>query len=398
MKSKSKSLIVFVCIQVCFVSTLIAAWLSTPDDIATRFNEQVKGKTLSTPLEIPREKPLNVTPLYDDPQVVSDEELAMVLKKLQPRFDTNQLKPNFVEHALRTWGIDAEFSDPKAMSGEQMKSVLLDHAKFIRSWGGDIPPLLEDSNTGVSIRYDRKPGGSVHHDHLLASLTEAGIALDEPVFGPGRVGHTFNDVLQQAIRDFRLDERETEWSAMAFGFWLAPQRSWVTGEGRRVSFDDLGRRLIRSHKRFGVCSGTHRVYSIMVLLRLHDEFDLLSEPVRQELYSHLENVRDLIIASQYEDGHWSPDWSYGKEAKPLEFSYKDVIATGHHLEWLSIAPEELHPPRDSIYRAADWVIEKTRDLSEDELKTQYTFYSHIASALAMWRKSAPYPWWQQHNN
>jgi hypothetical protein len=75
------------------------------------------------------------------------------------------------------------------------------------------------------------------------------------------------------LRDFRLDERETEWSVMSFALWMAPQKTatWHNGQGRQITFDMLAERLMRNHKRDGVCLGTHRVYSLMLLVRLDDQ-------------------------------------------------------------------------------------------------------------------------------
>ena len=56
---------------------------------------------------------------------------------------------------------------------------------------------------------------------------------------------------------------------------------------------------------------------------------------------------------------------------------KRVIATGHHLEWLSIAPIELHPPRGQILKAADWLIANVEKTPQDEIDANYTFYSHV---------------------
>jgi len=157
------------------------------------------------------------------------------------------------------------------------------------------------------------------------------------------------DTVQEALRDVRLDEVETEWSTMAFSSWLPPTKTWRQSDGRQVSFDMLAHRLVRGHKRFGVCSGTHRVYSMMTLIRLDDEFDILSDGARDVLWTYLENVRELIKVSQFENGLWPGNWYDGANAvkNPInEPTYKKVIATGHHLEWLAIAPKELHPPRE----------------------------------------------------
>lgn len=398
-RPRSKKLLSFALIQALTAGGFAAAWSALPATDTARLKEAVTGKPQPSPLRIEREQPLVITPLYDDAGVVSDEELAAVLKQVQPRFSAEKLKPNYVEHALRAWHVDAEFQDPRVMSGRQMRDFLLDHARFLMSWAGEAQPLLEDREAGVAIRWGREQGGSVHHDHLLACLTEAGVPLTQPVRTPGRPNRTFRDVLQQALYDFDLDERETEWSVLGFGLWVSPVREWQNGKHRTLNFDMLARREMRGHKQFGVCGGTHRVYSLMALLRLDEQFDhrLLSEDAREESRAYLLNVRDLLLETQFEDGRWPYNWPDGKQAreKPSDIpEYRHVIATGHHLEWLAIAPEEFHPPRENVRKAADWIIQNTLSKKVSEIQENYTFYSHVGNALALWRKSRPAAFWK----
>ncbi|MCA9117416.1 MAG: hypothetical protein KDA79_20240 [Planctomycetaceae bacterium] len=384
-------------IQAGVAGAFLTAWLLLPAE--RRADVQAALPLVTAPLpqvEIPRSVPLVVQPLYDDPEVVSDEELASVLRRIVPRFAQHNLRPNYIEHALRAWGAHAEFQDPAALSGPQMVDFLTDHGQYLLSWGKNAEPLLLDRPEGVAIRWESGQDASVHHDHWLASLTEAGVPLSHAVFTPTRRDMTMNDALQEAMRDFHLDELEVEWSAMAFGLWIAPEHRWVTGDGREITFDLLARRLMRGHCRFGVCSGTHRIYSLTLLLRLHQEYNILSQEVYDEVYAHLEQMRDLIIVSQFPDGSWPPNWSAGRAAVTHPSSdpmYRTVIATGHHLEWLAIAPESLHPPREQIRKAADWLIERVRSREQAEIASQYTFYSHVGNALALWRNTHPAPFW-----
>ena len=370
-------------------------------DQSSRKLQQTLGPGTAAPqvVEIPRKQPLRVDSLYDDPEVVSDEELAAVLRQIRPRFAAESIKPNFVEHALRTWDIASTFQDPKVMSGVEMRDFLVDHGRYLASWGDDSKPLLMQKDDGVSIRWGSSDvSGSVHHDHWLACLTEAGVNRDQPVFTPARRDMTIDNVIQEALRDFQLDERETEWTAMAFGLWLPPTREWTNARGRRISFDLLARRLMRGHNRYGACSGTHRVYSLALLLRLDGDFQILSPPVRDAVYQHLEKVRDLIEVSQFEEGYWPSNWSAGAKAveDPIDDpDYRRVIATGHHLEWLAIAPKELHPPREQILKAADWIIANTVEKTHGEILSKYTFYSHVGNALALWRGTRPAEFWEK---
>ena len=398
MKSHKLSLKTVIAVQVLVVFSFCGAYTLGSRETQQEFNDVFLLQESFPEITIERKVPLRVEPFYDDPTVVTDEELAAVLKQVRPKFPRKHLKPNHVEHALRTWSIHSTFQDPSVVSGVEMKDFLVDHARFLASWGDEASPLLIDEPAGVSIRWGSQKGGSVHHDHWLASLTEAGIPLDEPVFAPSRRDMDINDVIQQSLRDFRLDEREVEWSAMAFGLWIPPVKQWKTTNGRVVSFDLMARRLIRGHKRYGVCVGTHRVYSLMLLIRLDDQFDILSDSVRAEAYAYLERVRDLISVCQFEDGHWPANWMDGKTAltNPQEIpEYKNVIATGHHLEWLAIAPKELHPPHEQIVKAAKWIIKNTTEHSEAEILQKYTFYSHVGNALALWRNTHAATFWHE---
>lgn len=398
MKSRKLSSKTLIAVQVVVVIAFGAAYTMGSRESRQSFDKVFLQETFYPQVKIEREIPLRVKPLYNDPTVVTDEELAAVLKQVRPKFPRKHMKPNHVEHALRTWSIRSTFEDPGVVSGVEMRDFLIDHARFLSSWGNEAAPLLVDQPAGISIRWGTEIGGSVHHDHWLASLTEAGIHRDEPVFAPSRRDMTINDVIQQSLRDFHLDEPEVEWSAMAFGLWIPPVKQWKTAEGRSISFDQIVQRLIRGDKRFGVCVGTHRVYSVMLLIRLDDQFDILSDAVRAEGYAYLEKVRDLISVCQFEDGHWPANWMEGETAltHPEEIpGYKNVIATGHHLEWLAIAPKELHPPHEQIVKAAKWIIKNTTSHTEEEILQKYTFYSHVGNALALWRNTHAAPFWKE---
>ena len=397
MSARRPSILMILCVQVLTLGAFAAAWAVSQPEAKALVERELRHADTYPHVVVPREKPLVIAPLYDRPDLMSDEDLAAVLKQVQPRFPRQSLKPNYVEHALRTWGVGAEFQDPAVLSGKELTEFLTDHGKYINSWGKAMAPLLQDLPTGVAIRFDRTDGSSVHHDHWLACLTEAGVSLKTPVFTPGRNNATIHNVLDQALRDFRLDERETEWTALAFGLWIAPQKQWVGGDARHYSFDLLSQRLRRGQKELGVCSGTHRVYSLMALIRLDDEHDILSDAERKNAWGYLESVRDRIIDSQFPDGHWPSNWADGKAAvdKPVTDEFKTiVIATGHHLEWLSIAPKELHPPEATIQRAMQWIIQTTKEQKQQTILDNYTFFSHIGKAAAMWRKTSPEVFWE----
>jgi hypothetical protein len=398
--SKRSLLVPVIAVQAIVLTAIGLAFALSPTDQRANVQRAVTmSDVLATPVP-PRSEPLTVTPLYDRPDFVSDADLKAVLRQVLPRFPREELKPNFVEHAVRIWGVKAEFHDPDVLNGPELCEFLTDNGRFSKSWAKkNVAPLLTMKSTGVAIRYGLEPGASVHHDHWLASLTEAGVPLNTPVYGPGRRNATIANVLSESLRDFKLDETEVEWTAMAFGLWLPPTKDWVGASGRRYSFDLIVDRLVRAERFQGVCAGTHRVYSLMILVRLDDEFDILSDEHRAMAYAYLEEVRDDLISAQWPDGRWPSNWPQGKVAaeKPEDIEeYHQVIATGHHLEWLSLAPRDLHPPDEQLQRAARWIIDTTVKQTPAEILERYTFFSHVGNALALWRNTHPADFWAAH--
>ena len=386
-------------IQLVFAAAVLVSWLLLPAGERLRIQAEVRSTIPLGEVQITNLTPVTPSPLYDDPKVISDEDLALVLHAILPRFSQQKLRPNYVEHAVRTWGSAIEFENEELISGPQMVAFLLDTGRYVASWGDQHDPILQPNDKGIYVRWFSDRSASVHHDHMLALLAEAGVTLDQTVYTPARKT-TLHEIFAEALRDFRLDERETEWSTMAFAGFLAPQKtsSWRNSQGRRISFDALATRLMRSHKKKGVCLGIHRVYSLMTLVRLHDEYgDLISESTCEQILAFLSDVCELIIDAQYDNGSWPPNWPDGVEAQanedPKEKSSSRVLATGHHLEWLSIAPKELHPPRNAILRAAAWLVKNVRETSQEEIDRNYTFYSHAGKALALWRGTSPAEFW-----
>lgn len=383
-------------VQILFVSAFAASWCLTPGDQRQRVIADLLRRPAEAIVPLDADRPAGIRPLYDDPSMITDEQLAKVLECVLPRFSREELRPNLVEHALRIWGPEIEFDDPEIMSGPEMVQFLTDSGSYRQSWGEATEPVLTTSRHGVAVRWGTDAAGSVHHDHLVACLTEAGVRLDHPVFLPGHNAR-FGDLVREALTGFRLDEAEVEWSAMAFGFWLAPQNvsRWETADSRVVSLDLLADRLMRGDRRRGVCLGTHRVYSLVVLLRLDDEYGpgLLSEHTRANISDFLTEVRDLLTANPSYDGEWPSNWADGADSAslrdPKDPPYRTVIATGHHLEWLAFAPKEFHPPESRIRAAADWVIRATLEADAATIRDHYTYYSHVGNALASWRGMTP---------
>lgn len=342
-----------------------------------------------------RERAIKLEPLRDCPWMVTDEQLEASLRKLYPRFRGPEPKMNFIDHAFRMWGPDAVFDDPEALSGAEMRDLLLNHEEFARVWPNN-PPFLVKTKTGLSIRYKEGRETASHIDHSLASISETGIERDYPVRAMEEVA-TFGDLVRTSLRNFSLDEMEYEWSTLAYALFLPPVKSWYTTEGQEINWDRIADRLMREAVDQGVCFSQHRHHSLVAILRVDEEVGpILSPTGRKRVLAYLKAVSRLLVQSQHEYGYWDGQWY---AAKPGAASADNVvggeeltnriIATGHILEWLAMAPEEVLPPRENLTRAAQWIVHAIEQLEISQIKEEYAFATHAANCLALWRKTRP---------
>ncbi len=345
-----------------------------------------------------RSEPLAVPPLYDDAEVISEEQLRRVLSRLGLRLRGPDTSIGYVDHSLRFWGAGAGFDDPGLESGEDMRRLLTDHRRFAGVFGREQAPLLIDEGEGVRVRALEGPASASHVDHTLASLAEVGTPLDFPVVTP-RQETTLRAVVEQSLRNFSLNQVEYEWSAISFALFLQPIERWISSEGQSVSFDRLAERLMREEQPRGVCAGNHRLYTLVVFLRLDEQMQAEGEPpllgaeTRERVVEYLREMTELLVRHQHPDGFWNGAWPTTAPAasEPSEDDPTStrLIATGHALEWWAMAPSELHPPRETLIAAGQWLVRMVDRLSPEEIEQHYSFLTHVGRALSLWRGRFP---------
>ncbi|MBX3414549.1 MAG: hypothetical protein KF708_17815 [Pirellulales bacterium] len=351
-----------------------------------------------------RSEPLTVRPTYNNNVVVSDDQLRQVLTRLVPKFHGQDSKVNNIDHALRFWGLDAKFSNPACISGEDMRRLLLDNHRFVEVFGAETAPLLMDiPGGGVKVRVKEGQRSSSHYDHTIAGLAEVGTPLDFPVTTATQQT-TYRAMLEQSLRDFSVNQWEYEWSALAYTLFLpdAPGSKssaeeplhWVTQEGQRVDFDFLAERIMRQEVPQGVCAANHRMHALVMMLRIDDEHKILSPEGRQRIIEYLQGITQILVKNQHPDGYWTMDWPAGigiepKNAGDLSPLAGHILATGHPLEWWSLAPEEVHPPRHVLAAAGQWLSNAIINLTDEQVEEYYTFLTHAGRALSLWRGRFP---------
>jgi len=340
-----------------------------------------------------------VAPRYDMPLVATDEQLHELLRKMRP--PTGAPDTNLWIHALRMWGPEAKFNDPNIPDGQTMLGYYLDDRVFQRLAGDDTPPLFEIDEHGVRVRPyfeadDHQRTGAVHVDDLLATMAESGVTLDTPLVT--RDGETtVRALLDRAMLHFHRDQHEYEWSLISYARYVFPELDWTTKYGERVTVDEVVDELIEQDPRNGICGGTHRLEALVVLNRVDEQYNVLPRRTKRKLLGHLQEMSRRLVASQYPDGQWGKNWSLGAEALEQDPGLIDdqILATGHHLEWLALAPPEIQPPRETIIRAGQWIARTMNDMEQADLHRRYGPFTHAARALCLWRGMEPYPMWQR---
>lgn len=338
-----------------------------------------------------------VGPRYDLPQLITDDQLRTVLVRLRPIFRHQEPKINHVDHALRFWGADAKFADPECLSGEEMRRLLTDMNVFHEYWGDASSELLVRGEMGWGVRTQQGFATSSHVDHTLATLAEIGTPLDFPI-ETSSAPLTLRDLLDGALRDFRLNQQEYEWTAVAAATYAVDDSAWISREGERVTFDQMALRLMRQQWVQGVCYGNHRLFSLTALLHLDEQVGLFQDATtRDKIIAHLTEATQRLLESQSEAGYWDQNW-YNVARTPTDEGLSDplsrrLLATGHALEWWAIAPEEVQPPREAKIRAGQWLAIEVEKMSDDAIRDNYTFLSHVGRALSLWRGAWPSEHW-----
>jgi hypothetical protein len=351
---------------------------------------------------LPRTAPTAILPRFDDPRVVTDAQLAAVLDRVKP--PTAAVTTNNFVHALRLWGPNADFGDAKVPSGQELRNYFLDDATF-RRWAGErTPPLFYRGKDGIEVRsYDDQLAdrntSSFHTNDLVATLAEIGTPLDTPLVlrdGQARV----SDLLTTALRKAHPDQLEYEWTAIAYARYVFPQPGWRNKYGQRMDADLLVDQIVRQPAELGPCNGLHRLEALAVLYRADEEHQMLRPRTKAKVLRYMQLSSQMLVQAQTAEGFWTRQWPRGGAASQVTKAnsatlHDKLLVTGHHLEWLALAPEEVQPPRETVVRAAQWLTRTLLEMDEKDLLQAYGPYTHAARALCLWRSVEPSEAWRK---
>ncbi len=362
------------------------------------------GKRLPLIIKV-RQEPVELEPVLGLGDAVTEGQLLKALCASAPQWHPPTV-PSLI-HELKLWGREANFT--KAMVGQErtgtiMTETLLSDKLCRERTTPNGASFLLDSPFGIHVvqsgSWDAKGNRAEgHYGQLLMVLGEAGVPLHTPVTTvSGRTG-TVADVLQDAIMRF-MWTRELEFIGEALALWLPPETTWTNQFGDRYSFDELVQHLIAIPRGQGACGGSHVASSTAAILRVDDQYRLLSPSVRKQALVWFADLSELLERTQRPEGGWDRTWP-GTKTKEAMYHHPvldRITVIGHHLEWIAIVPESVRPSKKTVARAVAALAESFDALPAMEHRSFKSILpcSHAANALCRLQGKEPYATWKEY--
>ncbi len=341
----------------------------------------------------PRKIPLAV--IRNDTRLASmaPRQLNELCQWLQPYWETHRASD--ILHALRLWGPaavfppEAPFSVPAKvapMQGQEMMAFFL-HQKTFQKFFLSPEAFFFRSPRGIGHRTaPRDPSALAHYDDFVALAAELSLPSDTSFFSK-KEHFTIKDMLRHALYYF-TESGEIEFSAVAFAAYLPRGQNWRNRFGQEFDFDRLAELLITRDLKTCACYGTHVPYALSVFLVADDQEKIVSQAARLRILSRLAGFSKALQTFQGAAGWWDRRWCKECFTMPRieEEEVEWVRSTGHHLEWLALAPPEVRPPASIVQKAVSFISNSLKRSPRFYLSQAVFFnpYSHAGRAVLLW--------------
>ncbi len=305
-----------------------------------------------------------------------------VIKKIHARelrSDTNT--PWVVMHAVIAYEKDMTVTD--AESGKKVNAIeyLLTQARHDgkRIWRNDKgEPALP--TRGLSFGMRQSFLIQDHVDQFLMAFADAGVPLKLQLVADDGKTFTLQDKLAASKRNLK-DNQEVGWTLVAFTTYLSFDDKWEAKDGKTYTIADIAQIAVKRDTNRETEGGPHHLYGVAYALNKWRQQGGKVEGVWDEARQYLDKHAALAKRYQQKDGSFSVGMFRGSR---LAATPKHLVwATGHTLEWLSVAltPDQLREP---------WVVRGVKRLVEVLEKHPTSIISdgslyHAAHALRLYK-------------
>lgn len=205
--------------------------------------------------------------------------------------------------------------------------------------------------------------GSISHaGQAIAEFALLGVPLSEPIVLTDGTHACLFDLFNDLLANFNEDEPEIYWDAIAI-FVYGPLVNDLRDKfGDPIDRGKIVQELLSREPLESSCAGTHGLIALAVALRCDDADPFLDRSARDKLEQYLKHTVTRLTEEQNSDGSWDMTWceddkrierrwALGQEPDELD----KLIATGHHIEWLTLLPADLQPKQRVMTRAGLWL-------------------------------------------
>jgi hypothetical protein len=206
------------------------------------------------------------------------------------------------------------------------------------------------------------------------------------------------ELLQDTIMRYS-PASEQEFIAIALALYLPPTAStWKNQYNNAYNFDDAANALLGIDHGRGSFGGCHVPYAMTVILRVDDLSPILSPQTRKKMLRWIRDLSRKLEESQRPSGGWDFSWP---RTSTVGVMYGDpcldrITITGHHLEWIAMAPDSVRPALPVITRAVAALLRDISDLPDlggPRLFKSLLPCSHAARSLCLMRGVSAYDTW-----
>ena len=325
--------------------------------------DEKSGPTPRVPIPIPirwSRSEIAMSPL-------ATEEWASIQAKFRPK--TAVLGWGKLLHHLENCGPEARFAQAEgSMDGPTMMGLITRGDTHPRFQPSD-PLFFRDSDGVARLTRSTLEFGDGHQNQPLVAFASLGLTGDTRLISESSET-SIGELISLAQAEFHL-KNEIDWSIIALARYVPTRSSWKNRWGAVQSFDRIVEEILHKPRGGGSCGGTHLLYALCVIIECDRVRGLLSSGVRERAMAHLRETTCRLDANIRPDGYWTKDWPFGlvdpdSRVEDSTFSSRTemVQVTGHHLEWLQIAPDGVQINPNHRRSAILWCSRALREVGE----------------------------------
>lgn len=217
-----------------------------------------------------------------------------------------------------------------------------------------------------------------HFGKYFQVMGEIGATLDTKVRVAG-ADLSLRSGLDQMLRE-ACDGEELEFLAAACAYYVDSPK-WKNKWGVEWSFDRMAVDLI--NQKNGACLGIHRLGTLVLLFRLHEATGdrLISNNTAQRIREVLVQASTQLGSSINSNEMWDQSWNETTRPTVASSLLDEVTATGHHLEWLVLAPDDCRPDVALLVKSQNALITRILTAPPEMFDHHFGPLTHASRAI-----------------